>query len=432
MTAFQHDKKSSSLGALFPPRRSYLGAMKAPFFLVLVLLAFPALSQQQISGHVVNEGDGSPIAGCSVFIAGSSRGTVTNASGYFVLDNVPTGRHDLVVSSIGYTTFSYSITETMLPLRLLVKMEVKAKELPNVVVEPSVLEGWDKWGKAFMDNFIGTADNAAFCKITNTGTLSFRYFKKSNRLVAYADEPVEIVNKALGYTIKYQLENFEVNFSTRTVFFSGYPLFVDDTREGKQPRKKWVSNRSKAYHGSITHFLVSLYNNNLTAEGFEVRRMTRKPNLEKERVRQAYRNRMVRTTNSEGKTIVRSEPLPADSQQYYERVMRQPDLIDSIGSSMLTADSVLLPADGGAVRSLLFDNYLYIVYKKELESPMYLQAQMENRKPSFQRSILTLVTYEPIVFDAQGNYFDPQNLLSSWYWGWSQKVADMLPSDYEP
>lgn len=406
--------------------------MKWPLFFSLYFLALSAVAQRQITGQVVNAEGGAAIPGCSVFISGSSRGTTSNANGYFELSDLPAGRHDLVVSSIGYSTFSYSFDETVLPLRLLVKMEVKAQELPNVIVEPSVLEGWDKWGRTFTENFIGTTDNAASCKIRNTDAIKFRYFKKSNRLVAYADEPVRVENAALGYTILYQLENFEVNFSQHSVAFAGYPFFTDKTREGKTTRRKWAASREKAYHGSIAHFLVSLFNRQLEAEGFEVRRMTRKPNLEKERVRLAMRANMIGTTDAAGRTVMRQAPVPADTQQYYQRVMRQPELIDSIGLDLLTADSLVMRTDRDGLLALQFDNYLYIVYKKELESPKYLQVQMENRKPSFQRSIITLLTTDAIVFDKDGNYFDPQDMMASWYWGWSEKVADMLPSDYKP
>ena len=33
---------------------------------------------------------------------------------------------------------------------------------------------------------------------------------------------------------------------------------------------------------------------------------------------------------------------------------------------------------------------------------------------------------------ANGAYYDGTNLMSSGYWGWSEKMANLLPLDYEP
>ncbi len=254
--------------------------MRVPAILVLILLVVTADAQRTIRGRVVNDATGAVIPGSSVFISNSSKGTVTNSEGQFELQDIPPGKHDLVISCIGYETNVYSFSEQQLPLQLKVQLSIRVKELANVTVEPFLEEGWDKWGKMFMDNFIGTTENGMHCKIKNTNKIRFRYYKKSNRVTAYADEPVIIENKALGYTIKYQLENFEVSFKEHTTFYLGYPLFEDKTKEGKEPKEKWLRRRTEAFKGSVVHFMQSLYNNKLKEEGFEVRRMTRIPNAE--------------------------------------------------------------------------------------------------------------------------------------------------------
>jgi hypothetical protein len=43
----------------------------------------------RIRGRVTSEAGDVPVAGCSVFISGSSKGTVTDASGTFELSNCP-------------------------------------------------------------------------------------------------------------------------------------------------------------------------------------------------------------------------------------------------------------------------------------------------------------------------------------------------------
>ena len=61
-------------------------------------------SVNSISGTVRDSADNSPVPGCSVFINGSSRGTITDVKGVFVLAHIPAGNYDLVVSAIGYET----------------------------------------------------------------------------------------------------------------------------------------------------------------------------------------------------------------------------------------------------------------------------------------------------------------------------------------
>jgi hypothetical protein len=47
-------------------------------------------------------------------------------------------------------------------------------------------------------------------------------------------------------------------------------------------------------------------------------------------------------------------------------------------------------------------------------------------------SQITLTTGNPVEIEANGSYFDPTNLLSTGYWAWSEKIANMLPFNYKP
>ena len=402
--------------------------------LFTLFFTIAAAGQMSIKGVVVNDATGLPIVGSSVFISNSSKGTVSNNSGQFELNNIPPGKYDLVISCIGYETNVLSFNDAQLPLRLKVELTLKAKELENVVVEPSVEEGWDKWGKMFMENFIGSTQNALQCNIKNTNKIRFRYYKKSNRVIAYCNEPVLIENKALGYTLKYQLENFEVNYKDRTTFYLGYPLFEDMTKDSKQIKGRWAKNRQEAFKGSVTHFMQALYSNKLAAEDFEVRRMVRGPNLEKERVKAIYKATVISNgeTNGNGVSIIISGKAPdtgGDSSAYYQRIMRQPDQLDVYGSTIVTADSIIV-ANEGRYKGLHFNDYLYITYKGEKEEEAYLRTQMEKRSATFQRSLVILINGELITLDEAGSYFNPQDFLTSGYWGWSEKMANLLPTDY--
>lgn len=397
--------------------------LRMPAIFFYLLISFSTSAQMTIKGTVTDGVTGTAIPGCSVFISGSSKGTVSASNGSFELAGVPAGKKELVVSSVGYETLVYPFSDAQLPLKLAVKLQTKAKEMQNVVLEPFVEEGWDKWGRVFTENFIGTTPNAYKCRIRNTKTIRFRYYKKSNRLVALADEPLLVENKALGYLIKYQLEEFEINFSQRSTFFLGYPLYEEIALKEKK--------REEAYKGSVMHFMRALYANRLIEEGFEVKRMQRIPNTEKERVRALYR-RNIQTQAGDSKVItVGPGSTTGDSADYYRRVMSQPDYRDSYGISLLGADSLVV-ASNDELKQIWFENYIAITYKGALEDAEYVKKEYPPRKPWYQRSLVMLNEGNAVTIDQTGNYYNPQDFFTSWYWAWSEKIANSLPSDYQP
>jgi len=236
----------------------------------------------------MNGETGAVIPNASVFITNTSKGTVSNSAGEFELSNVPEGTYDLVVSCISFETQVYTYKASQLPLRLQIQLKSKADELQAVIIEPYEKDGWLTWGKFFTDNFIGTAEIAKTCTIKNYQVLHFRNSKKKNLLTVTAEEPLIIENKALGYTIQYQLEGFSYDFKANILLYFGYTLFKD--LNGKPPKTWQLKNRQQAFNGSIAHFMRSLYSNRLAEEGFEVKWLIKTPNAEKERVKKVYRN----------------------------------------------------------------------------------------------------------------------------------------------
>lgn len=407
-----------------------------PAILFFILFSLTAFSQRTIKGRVVNASTGAVIPGSSVFITNTSRGTVSDNAGNFQINDVPAGKHELVVSSIGYETNVFSFSDNQLPLQLKVELSIKVKELENINLEPFVEEGWDKWGHYFTEHFVGSTESAARCKIKNENAIRFRFYKKSNRLVAFADEPVILENKTLGYNITYQLEDFQVNFSERSLSFIGYSLFEDIGKEGKASLgNKYEKRREEAYRGSVLHFMRSLYNNRLKEEGFEVRRMKRLPNLEKQRVKGIYAPaKMVRTNRATGQMTEEwslDESIPKDSASYYQKILSQPDAAEIYGTNLLTADS-LISLVKDEIKFLEFEDYLFITYLNEKEEPGYLRTQFPARKVMHQRSTVILVNQGMVAIEKNGNYYDPRNFFTSGYWSWSEKMGDSLPLDYEP
>jgi len=72
------------------------------FCLILVMYNAANAQNGTISGFVYDASNGEALIGANVYIKNLNLGASTNLSGYFVITNIPSGKHTLVVSFIGY------------------------------------------------------------------------------------------------------------------------------------------------------------------------------------------------------------------------------------------------------------------------------------------------------------------------------------------
>jgi outer membrane receptor for ferrienterochelin and colicins len=81
------------------------------FTAVLILLTFDTNAQKtdaNIFGDVKSNGEHLPFV--SVYLEGTTRGTTTDATGHYLLINLPEGTHVLVAKFLGYTTAKKTVT----------------------------------------------------------------------------------------------------------------------------------------------------------------------------------------------------------------------------------------------------------------------------------------------------------------------------------
>lgn len=401
--------------------------MRIAFMLPYLLLGFIAQSQKVLKGQVKDAVSNRPIAAASVFLNNTSVGTPTDSNGMFEF-RLPAGKYELVASYVGYETAVQTISAYDSLEYLTIKLQPHIKELQAVVVEAFEKDGWKKWGQFFTDQFIGTSAIASRCRLKNPEVLRFRHSKKNNELTVVALEPLIIENPSLGYTLRFQLESFIYQFDTRYQFYQGYPFFIP--MAGNQSRQnRWAARRQQVYYGSMLHFMRSLYRNSLSAEGFELQRLKRLPNEEKERVKNFVKGNFGKEKLSGVGTTVRIEKLYDDSSDYYEKILRQPSYLDIVDSSVLTGDSIAYAVDSHTI-GVSFDHYLLIRYTKK-PTPSEFQRMYPN-EPTAMLSQITLLNNRPIEVQPNGMYFDPKELMQLGYWSWSEKVGTLLPLDYTP
>ena len=86
-------------------RSCLLGAV-----VLAVLLITPSLGAQQITGRVLDQQTGAPLAAVQVFVAGSGIGALSQQNGRYLLLNVPAGPHTLTAQRIGYRQATAEVT----------------------------------------------------------------------------------------------------------------------------------------------------------------------------------------------------------------------------------------------------------------------------------------------------------------------------------
>ena len=111
--------------------------------LTAVLFSFQLIAQEgSVSGTISPINSDEPLPYVTVQLEKTNYGSVSNALGYFVIEDVPSGKYTLTVSSLGYGKFSQEIeVKPGEELGIDVSMEEAVLDLPAVVVESMTLTG---------------------------------------------------------------------------------------------------------------------------------------------------------------------------------------------------------------------------------------------------------------------------------------------------
>ena len=359
-------------------------------FSLLMLWTGAAIAQPTghatLTGTVFDSDDGEPLPGVHVFIASSMIGTTTDAEGTFRLDRVPLGAHRLVVSMIGFEPATQDIfLEEARTYEHFFDLHQRVYELGPITVEGERERRWQRRLERFIRLFIGETRYAEETEILNPLVLDFEH--KDGLFTAWADEPLIIENRALGYRIQYLL--FDFSQETDLIRYQGEPLFEELTPESPKQAAEWEEKRREAFNGSMRHLLLSLWEGRTPLEGFKI-----------------YTGRI--PANSKRREFVRQGEL-------------QPgEILQDTPSAF--AKELTFPGTAQTVQ---------IVYLGELEDDAFLKWRNRSwASPGMQISHLQL-EYGPAIFDYKGDLLDPYSVTMSGYMAFS-RVADSLPKEYRP
>ncbi len=372
--------------------------MRTACILFFWLLTAAANAQPVLRGQVVNEADGQPVPFCSVFLANTTKGTTADETGRFTLATIPTGRFELVASSVGFETRAMPLP-TDLSVPVLIRLNPSAKQLAEVQVRASRDPEWLENLTLFRQLFIGTSANAAQCRVVNQNALWFDDDRAARKLTAGSRQPLVIENQALGYRITYALTQFVYDYALNYVSYLGYPVYEPMTARNRRDQSRWATARKAAYNGSALHFMRTIHSEQVDNEGFELRRVLER--TDSTRVRGEWR-------------IKKNRYLIADKLP---------------GTFLIQPET-----DTDSLRVLDFDNLIQVTYLREKESSEYLRsvATMGEKpsNPGPQTSLIYL-TQPTVTVERNGNFYPQLGVIFEGYWGW-EKMAELLPLNYVP
>jgi len=391
------------------------------FAFVLVMLPAILLGQNiTVSGKIVNKDSNKGVAGASVFLSNSSFGTTSSSDGTFTLNRLRPGQYTMVITAIGYAEYNKIIMVNDDINNMTITMEPRAIMLREVTISSSSKADWNRNYEMFKRDFIGTDENAKQCVVINPKVLDFTYRKSKQTLTASSDEFLIVENKALGYRVKFLLNSFTLDKIEDRLSYQGSRLFEELPGNAAQ-KKKWQQKRDNAYYGSAMHFFRSLYQNKLTQEGFEVRKLTRM--VDPKRPSAAVIQQKMQQFNG---TMMR------DSFQYYYNFYNNAKYIHQKISTVPWFSLELLrdgPQPG--LYAITFPEYLYVIYKKREETASFKDIYRPLDMPNYEVSVLTLFNDPPYaLFDSNGIVVGESPLLEG---TWSKaRLSELLPVDYTP
>jgi hypothetical protein len=353
-------------------------------FCLVSLFAF-SQSTYTISGKIIDETTKLPLQGASVFAENTTIGTATDREGIFHL-RLPNGGYSIVITFTGYQTETKRVTTADAGNSgIVVEIKQKEKSMDEFVVKATyeVADGLEKYGGFFLDNFIGKTANSKLCVIKNKEALKFYYYRRTNRLKILATAPLEIVNDAMGYTIKYELDSFVHEYNSQVSLYTGYPLFQEMESSSLDQLLKWNAARKVAYNGSILHFMRSMYQKRLKEEGFEIQFVVKRNDKETALTIKDFYSSVNYSRDDSSNTV---EILPKQKE-------------------------------------------VAIIYKNEESSPLYAEANPE-ASTKFQLSVVSFLPNESLDIEQNGFYYEQNDITITGYWAW-EKVGDMLPYDFK-
>jgi len=101
--------------------------------LCVMAISVMTYSQNSIEGNILNSETNEPVIAATIYLPKLERGTMSSAEGKFQLNNIPEGKFQLVISSLGFTTQTVDVN-TSLTKPLIIQLQASAIEMEAIIV----------------------------------------------------------------------------------------------------------------------------------------------------------------------------------------------------------------------------------------------------------------------------------------------------------
>ncbi len=295
-------------------------------YTIVILLFLPLFlfSQTRIEGIVLDSLSKEPVSFATVFINGTTNGTVTDSTGFFVLEDVLIPCK-VIASHLSFST-SVQVLETEDSKKLVFQLKLNDIELPQATVVDNGLRqsnvgffkrfflGADDWGKkaklenddaliftkkytkreliinndikkgiqeclekgikvmAWKEDGVRDQNIVVLENILSWNRDSTQIVVEEESLNVTSSEPLIIDLPLLGYKLQvadldFLAEHIEIDVRC---LFSAFYFYEPYVSTAEKIEKKHSKNRKTAYFNSPHHFFRALYSNQLAQNGYQI------------------------------------------------------------------------------------------------------------------------------------------------------------------
>jgi hypothetical protein len=345
--------------------------------LLLVVAAVSAHAQPTVvAGRVVAADTGFPLPGAHVFAESTTLGGVTDADGRFEL-HVPSPRALVFRASLvgfkpGLIQVRPAPGDTA---RLTFGLRADTTALAGVEVTAERDRAWEQSAHAFERVLIGATPNSASTRVVNPLALSFEPDSEWTRV--RAAEPLVVRNDALGYEVT--LFDLAAAFTLQFWEWEAGIAFRDLC--APECSSDVAARRLDAYRGSPAHFLSAAARGALENEGFKAELVDQPGGVIHPP------QRLLRRFG-----VGRERPFELER----------------------TPDGWVAPVDGA----------VWVEFRGE-------RNEHPGRRPGDPQRSWFEVDSGVLRLGPERSMLTPRDLTLHGYWSW-QRLADLLPIDYEP
>lgn len=275
-------------------------------FIFAIFIPFLIFGQNVIEGKVTDYETGLPIQYASVYLNGSTIGTITDSTGTYQLKKIlPPCK--MVVSHIGYEMGIVELNDSI-PKKINFSLTPKKYIVDEVDIFQKNLR--EENMKTFKRFFLGVDVWGRYAEILNENTLKFKSeyetitlniigknipekilksceeitwnddstsitCKEPISLTVTAKEPLIVKLPLLGYKVHvhnlfFYFKHYEEAVNSFMTSTLGYYYYEPIPFESRRDSVRIFKNRLKAYYNSPAHFCRSLYERKLHENGYRV------------------------------------------------------------------------------------------------------------------------------------------------------------------